>query len=484
LPAAVPASGGSALDYAASATAAVATAPAAAPVPPPCRTAEEPNTAGAGVAAPVLPAYEILTCEEPYEEGDEDCAEAKADAGSLSGRRAAGKGAAGRRAADDDSSSSDEDEAAAGAASEEEASGGDDDSDDEDGRSKPSASGAGSGKARGAGAKPPPSASWGRDASWEGGGGAAAAASGDSPASAAAARGAGAESIPAATPLRSPASTKPGKRGAKKAGGDAGASASASGDAEPGGADGGWGGERYEKTPAATRYLLRFQRRVRRLPQQCMRYHYGGAPLWPVPPPTVVSGDAGARPAASGRSGGKRRGATGCSGKADLDAVTPPGAAGALLSAAMLKAPKKGKGGGRPETLSIPRCACGAERRFELQLMPHCLEVLSIDAHCTEHLRGAAGAGEGPRPTGAAPASHCAAGAGSTVADTGAASGSCDGHSFPAGSTGAEGPPVGRLDARMLLGNSLDFLTVLVYSCEASCDASHEEFAVAVCDEQ
>jgi hypothetical protein len=36
----------------------------------------------------------------------------------------------------------------------------------------------------------------------------------------------------------------------------------------------------------------------------------------------------------------------------------------------------------------------------------------------------------------------------------------------------------------MLLGNSLDFLTVLVYSCEVSCDDSHEEFAVAVCDEQ
>jgi hypothetical protein len=278
----------------------------------------------------------------------------------------------------------------------------------------------------------------------------------------------------------SPASTKPGKRSAKKVSGGAGAGASASGDADGGDADAGWGGERYEKTPAATRYLLRFQRRVRRLPQQCMRYQYGGAPLWPVPPPTVVSGDAGARAAARARGDGKRRGATDRSDKAETDTVAPPGAAGGPLPAAVLKAPKKGKGGGRPETLSVPRCACGAERRFELQLMPHCLEVLSIDAHGTERLPGAAaGDKEGPRPTHAALPSHWAAGAGAAAANTGAALGSCDGRAAC-----AEGPPAGRLDARMLLGNSLDFLTVLVYSCEASCDASHEEFAVAVCDEQ
>ncbi|KAG2511658.1 hypothetical protein JM16_008180 [Phytophthora kernoviae] len=41
-------------------------------------------------------------------------------------------------------------------------------------------------------------------------------------------------------------------------------------------------GESYEKTPAAQRHLLRFQKRISRCPLQCLRYDYGGEPLWPV----------------------------------------------------------------------------------------------------------------------------------------------------------------------------------------------------------
>ncbi|CAH0482636.1 unnamed protein product [Peronospora belbahrii] len=44
-------------------------------------------------------------------------------------------------------------------------------------------------------------------------------------------------------------------------------------------------GESYEKTPAGQRHLLRFQKRISRCPQQCLRYDYGGEPLWPVVAP-------------------------------------------------------------------------------------------------------------------------------------------------------------------------------------------------------
>ncbi len=109
-------------------------------------------------------------------------------------------------------------------------------------------------------------------------------------------------------------------------GGDSGGSRGAAGGAaataaaarsEGGGAGG--GGERYEKTPARLRYLLRFQRRLARTPTQVMRYLWDSPrdALWPVPP-----------------------------------AARPAGA---------------------------PPCACGAARRLEVQLLPTVLYGLRVD---------------------------------------------------------------------------------------------------------
>ncbi|ETW08989.1 hypothetical protein, variant [Aphanomyces invadans] len=51
--------------------------------------------------------------------------------------------------------------------------------------------------------------------------------------------------------------------------------------------DGGVGdhAESYERTPLRDKLFLRFQKRVKRSPSQCLRYNYGGEPLWPSPPP-------------------------------------------------------------------------------------------------------------------------------------------------------------------------------------------------------
>lgn len=75
-------------------------------------------------------------------------------------------------------------------------------------------------------------------------------------------------------------------------------------------------GESYEKTPASQKHFMRFQKRINRCPLQCLRYDYGGEPLWPV---TI------------------------------------------------------------PQSLKIPACACGAERVFEFQLLPTINYFLKVD---------------------------------------------------------------------------------------------------------
>lgn len=111
------------------------------------------------------------------------------------------------------------------------------------------------------------------------------------------------------------------------------------------------GGEKYEKTPAKQRYLIRFQRRVSLIPTQVVRYVWDAPSdvLWPVPP--------NARP----------------------------------------RAP--------------PLCVCGAQRKLELQVLPTVLFGLKVD------------------------------------------------------------------DAP---GGGMDFLSLLVYSCETSCDSSQQEVVVAL----
>lgn len=74
--------------------------------------------------------------------------------------------------------------------------------------------------------------------------------------------------------------------------------------------------ESYEKTPAQQRHFMRFQKRISRSPLQCLRYDYGGEPLWPVP---------------------------------------------------------------KPQSIQIPKCVCGEARVFELQLTPTINYFLRVD---------------------------------------------------------------------------------------------------------
>jgi hypothetical protein len=57
-----------------------------------------------------------------------------------------------------------------------------------------------------------------------------------------------------------------------------------------------WGGEQYESTRKAHKTFHRFLKRVERMPRQCMRYSYRGAPLHAVdrqgPPPCDACGAA------------------------------------------------------------------------------------------------------------------------------------------------------------------------------------------------
>ncbi len=78
---------------------------------------------------------------------------------------------------------------------------------------------------------------------------------------------------------------------------------------------GGGGGENYEKTPAHEKYFMKFNQRLRRCPNQIMRYAYSGTPLWPYP---------------------------------------------------------------QPKSLTIPPCSCGKSRVFELQLLPTLLAYTNI----------------------------------------------------------------------------------------------------------
>lgn len=131
-------------------------------------------------------------------------------------------------------------------------------------------------------------------------------------------------------------------------------------------------GESYEKTPAQQRHLLRFQKRISRCPLQCLRYDYGGEPLWPV----VI-----------------------------------------------------------PQNLKVPNCpGCGEERSFEMQLTPTINYFLKVDefaaADTPSQQKSDGIAGDAPK---------------------------------------AIAPPGG-----------MDWLSLIVYSCSASCTQSHEEFIYVV----
>jgi pre-rRNA-processing protein TSR4 len=118
--------------------------------------------------------------------------------------------------------------------------------------------------------------------------------------------------------------------------------------------------ESYERTPAHQRQFLRFQKRISRCPLQCMRYDYGGEPLWP----TNV-----------------------------------------------------------PRNLKIPKCKCGQDRVFEIQLIPTINYFLKVDDYVTGTIQIN----------------------GTSVKKTG-----------------------------------MDWASILVYSCPSSCERSNEEFIYVV----
>lgn len=121
-------------------------------------------------------------------------------------------------------------------------------------------------------------------------------------------------------------------------------------------------GESYERTPAQLKHFQRFQKRISRCPLQVLRYDYGGEPLWPVPM--------------------------------------------------------------QPNKVKVPKCVCGEERAFEMQLTPTINYFLKVDDYAHKKI-------ELPQQ------------AGTPIPAT---------------------------------GGGMDWSSVVVYSCSRSCSQSHEEF--------
>ena len=204
--------------------------------------------------------------------------------------------------------------------------------------------------------------------------------------------------------------------------------------------------DKYEETPAEEKALNRFQERVLRAPSQCVRYAYGGTPLWP-------------------------------------------------------------SAKGLPH---VPKCpGCGGHRVFELQLMSPVLHVLDVDKHeatksaiasvdvtsATTSIQAAAiedahdGRVVSQKEGGWQTVSGGDGGGGGlnatpqTVKNAkkrskkrkqarkkARATSSSSSSSVSASSSSAT--------AQLAGGGGMDFATVLVYSCENSCEQSNEEFAV------
>lgn len=147
--------------------------------------------------------------------------------------------------------------------------------------------------------------------------------------------------------------------------------------------------ESYEKTPAQQRHFMRFQKRISRCPLQCLRYDYGGEPLWPVP---------------------------------------------------------------KPQSIKIPKCVCGEDRVFELQLTPTINYFLKVDQFASPVIVPVV-----------APGTNAAVVVG-TDTDT----------KVPAAKGKAAPLPLNSA------GGGMDWLSVMVYCCPKSCSRSREEFVVVL----
>lgn len=94
----------------------------------------------------------------------------------------------------------------------------------------------------------------------------------------------------------------------------------------------GGGGEKFERMNPKDRSFLSFTDRIKRSPNQVIRYAYGGVPMWSIPTPRHLI-----------HNGTKR-----------VD---------------------------RAHRSLIPPCQCGSSREFEFQLMPSALHCLDVDSH-------------------------------------------------------------------------------------------------------
>ena len=209
---------------------------------------------------------------------------------------------------------------------------------------------------------------------------------------------------------------------------------SGSGGSAGGGGGGGGGIEKYERVPARTRTALHYQYRLDRLPTQCMRYAWGTEPLWPV-----------------------------------------PAADAAIALARQRNGGAAGGGGGVP-----PCAACGAPRVFEAQLTPHLLYVLRVEELTAETIEARDGIEAPPRPTATASSNDVSAAAGAAGCRPSTTVSAPAGPSSSAvvGAASAAAAAAARATASAF--NSLDFATVLVYSCPDSCAGGAEEVAVAI----
>ena len=176
-------------------------------------------------------------------------------------------------------------------------------------------------------------------------------------------------------------------------------------------------GDAYEALPAETRFMLRWQSWLKHSGHPCVRYAYGLAPRWPVPPTDVLV------------------------------------------------------------TGAVPPCACGRARVFELQILPAILSLLSVDEYTSREpgardvskspaskgevttvaAGGATAGGRAPPEKGGPVIGHAGGGSGRRVG----------------GGPDSAGP-------RLVIGGGMDFSSVLVYSCPESCAMSSVEVAIVI----
>lgn len=110
--------------------------------------------------------------------------------------------------------------------------------------------------------------------------------------------------------------------------------------------------DKDEKISPKLRYMLRFQKKLQKFPEQVVRYAWDGEPLWPVPPSSVMTLSSTTKSSSDKSIPTKKS-----------SIHTPPSA-----------------------TFRPPPCRCGKQRKFELQLLPYILYNLHVDEYTPDIL--------------------------------------------------------------------------------------------------